>query len=97
VVRKWIFDTTDTPYDYTCTTSKSNRRRSLLVKDDSRRILEKHSVTESPEEYADKLFSRVTSDCAACANSAHRRRVSEKMLEAKLKFAKRNEILNGDF
>lgn len=90
-IDKWIFDDSDTPYDYySCTTSKSGRRRSLTeVDDDRRRILEKHNVDASPGEYADQLFDLVTSAiCPSCADSVHRRRVADRMLDAKIRFAK---------
>jgi acetamidase/formamidase len=93
-IDKWIFDTTDAPYDYSCTTSKSaGRRRSRkLERNDRRLTLEKYGVHSSPEDYAAELYSRVTVDCATCAATVGSRRVAEKMMDAKLKFAKKNFV-----
>jgi acetamidase/formamidase len=89
-IDKWIFSDSETPYDYSCTTSKTASRRSLLEKDTDRRlILETHGVTSEPDEYAAALYSKVTATCATCSNAVGHRRVAERMLDAKLKFAKR--------
>jgi hypothetical protein len=87
-IDKWIFDDTDTPYNYACTTSKTANRRALLEVDDRRSTLEKHGVFYAPEQYAEELWSRVTVECATCANHFSRRRVANRMLDAKLRFAK---------
>jgi acetamidase/formamidase len=87
-VDKWVFDESDTPYNYACTTSKTAGRRSLLQVDERRGGLEKHGVYYAPEQYAEELWSRVTVDCATCANHFSRKRVANKMLDAKLRFAK---------
>jgi acetamidase/formamidase len=91
-VDKWVFDGTDTPYNYACTTSKSagrRDRRALLEDEDRARTLEKHGVYHGPDEYSEELWSRVTADCPSCANHFSRRRVANRMLDAKLRFAKR--------
>jgi acetamidase/formamidase len=87
-VDKWVFEETDTPYNYGCTTSKTAGRRALLEADDRRGMLEKHGVYYAPEQYAEELWSRVTVECATCANHFSRRRVANRMLDAKLRFAK---------
>ena len=95
-IEKWIFDDSDTPYDYSCTTSKSSGRRMLLKGDDRRLILEEHGVKVSPEEYADKLYAKVTekAGCKSCASHHARGRVADKMLDAKLKHAKKMKLAN---
>jgi acetamidase/formamidase len=87
-IDKWVFDQTDAPYNYACTTSKTAGRRALLEADDRRGMLEKNGVHYAPEQYADELWSRVTMECATCANHFSRRRVANRMLDAKLRFAK---------
>jgi len=94
-IDKWVFDGTDTPYNYGCTTSKSagrRDRRALLEVEDRASRLEKHGVYHTPDEYAEELWSRVTVDCPTCANHFSRRRVANRMLDAKLRFAKRTFI-----
>jgi acetamidase/formamidase len=89
-IDKWVFEEEDTPYNYACTTSKTGARRSLAGKeaDDRRSMLEKHGLFFNPTEYAEELWSRVTVDCVTCATHYARKRVANKMLDAKLKFAK---------
>jgi acetamidase/formamidase len=87
-IDKWVFEEKETPYNYACTTSKTGARRSLFEVDARRSMLEKHGVHFAPDEYAAELWSRVTVDCASCATHFSRKRVANKMLDAKLKFAK---------
>ena len=93
-IPKWVFDDSDTPYDYSCTTSKSpgrRRSRKLKIEDngDRRLILEKHGVmVESLDDYARSLYARVTKECALCSTHASHRRLAERLLDAKLHFAK---------
>lgn len=95
-IDKWVFDETDAPYDYGCTTSKTagrrerlRERRALLEVEDRASRLEKHGIFQDPEQHAEELWSRVTVDCPTCANHFSRRRVAHRMLDAKLRFAKR--------
>ena len=93
-IDKWVFEDGDTPYDYSCTTSKGPgraRRGRLLKKQDRRLLLEKHGVDMSPEEYADNLYSRVTHDCTSCSSASARDLLANKMLDAKLNFVKKGK------
>jgi hypothetical protein len=83
-IEKWVFDGSDTPYDYSCAPQTADRR---LQADQRRALLEKHGVEASPKEYAAELFSKVTSKCDKCGKSAMRHLLAEKMLDAKLKYA----------
>lgn len=85
-IEKWVFDGSDTPYDYSCAPQTADRRRRLET-DQRRKLLEEHGIEASPKEYAATLFSKVTSKCAKCGNSAVRHLLAEKMLDAKLKYA----------
>jgi acetamidase/formamidase len=104
-IDKWIFSDAETPYDYSCTTSKSGSRRrrgrSLLEKNTDRRlILEFHGITTDPDEYAAALYSKVVTaaTCAtSCTNAVGHRRVAERMLDAKLKFAKGRMMAENKF
>ena len=96
-IDKWVFDDSDTPYDYSCTTSKSGRRnrnrhgRKLRIESSDRRmILERHGVEmmSSVEDHAMGLYSRVTKECASCGTHASRQRLADRFLDAKLHFAK---------
>lgn len=99
-IDKWVFDETDTPYDYSCTTSKSGRRasrrssRKLAFHYDHERrlLLKQHGMasTSSPEEYAADLYARVTTECAACATHMERSRFADILLDTKLHFAKKH-------
>mgnify|MGYP005873411787 CR=1 FL=1 len=59
--------------------------------------MEEHGVKQIPEEYADKLYAKVTekAGCKSCADHHARGRVADKMLDAKLKFAKKMKMANG--
>lgn len=97
-IDKFIFDESDTPYDYKCTPGKSARRlgRSLLPKEDQHHILKHHGLAfEDPENLADQLYARVTRKCDACANAVGHRMVASKMFNAKLKFAKKRMASHG--
>jgi acetamidase/formamidase len=89
-IDKWVFDQTDAPYDYPCTTSKSARRRRILKIDERRLILDYHNVMLSPSEYADELFRRVTGIEASSekVDTFARNRLAELLMESKLQFAK---------
>jgi acetamidase/formamidase len=91
-IDKWLFDESDAPYDYSCTTSKTagRRHRALMHVDERRRVLEEHMVTSSPAEYANGLFEKVTGLCVDCNDNVVRRRLADRFLDAKLKFAKKN-------
>jgi acetamidase/formamidase len=92
-IDKWLFDESDAPYDYSCTTSKTagRRHRALMHVDERRRVLEEHKVASiSPEEYANGLFEKVTGLCVDCNDNVVRRRLADRFLDAKLKFAKQN-------
>jgi Predicted acetamidase/formamidase len=84
-IPKWLFDSSDDPFDYSCTTSKTPFRRGLSV-DERRLVFEKHGVDASPEEYALDMFHRVSGTKPYLP--VHRR-VAERALDAKIKFAKR--------
>lgn len=93
-IDKWVFEEGDTPYDYSCTTSKGPgraRRGRMLKTQDRRHLLEKHGVDVSAEDYANNLYSRVTKDCETCHSSSARELLANKLLDAKLSFAKRLE------
>jgi len=85
-VEKWVFDGSDTHYDYSCAPQTADRRRRLET-DQRRTLLEEHGVEASPKEYADQLFSKVTAKCEKCGKSAVRHLLAEKMVDAKLKYA----------
>jgi hypothetical protein len=91
-IDKWIFDESEAPYDYACTTSKTagRRHRALMHVDERRRVLEEHMVTSTPEEYSNGLFEKVTGLCVDCNDNVVRRRLADRLLDAKLKFAKKN-------
>jgi hypothetical protein len=63
----------------------------MLKNLDRRQLLEKHGVQASAEEYADKLYSRVTKDCSTCGFSAVRNLLANKFLDAKLNFAQNRQ------
>lgn len=93
-IDKWVFEDGDTPYDYSCTTSKGPgraRRGRMLKQNDRRLLLEKHGVDMSPEEYAESLYSRVTHSCTSCSSVGARELLANKLLDAKLNFAKKLE------
>ena len=93
-IDKWVFEEGDTPYDYSCTTSKGPgraRRRRMLKQNNRRQLLEKHGVKLSAEEYAGNLYARVTHGCASCSSSSARELLANKLLDAKLSFAKKME------
>lgn len=97
-IPKWVFEDGDTPYDYSCTTSKGpGRRRNLqskprrrALRTTERRQLMKELGLEhlSPEDYARKLYREVTKSCESCVDSMDRHALSHKLLDAKLHFAK---------
>jgi hypothetical protein len=90
-IDKWVFDTSGAPYDYSCTTSGSpgrQRRGRMLRQQDRRELLEQHGVDMSVEDYTDSLFTRVTKDCKSCSGSSSRELLANKLLDAKLHFAK---------
>lgn len=75
----------ETPFDYSCTTSKTPGRESRILKqEDRQRALEQHGVDKSPEGYADELFTQVTKKCAICHKHPARTVLAHKMLDAKL-------------
>ncbi|CAB9499424.1 Acetamidase formamidase [Seminavis robusta] len=91
-IDKWVFDESDTPYDYSCTTSKSGRRgrgRKLMSGSSRRRVLEDHDILLSPDQYADSLYDRVTSQCTSCETHWNRRHLADALLNAKIKFVQR--------
>jgi hypothetical protein len=87
-ISKWVFDTTDEPYDYACTTSGTAGRRHLQAKD-RRELFAKHVADMSLEEYADMLYARVTKGCDTCYSSDMRNLLANKLLDAKLAFARK--------
>jgi acetamidase/formamidase len=98
-IDKWVFEEGDTPYDYSCTTSKSpgrTRRGRMLKQQDRRRLLEMHGIDMPPEDYASNLYSRVTEDCEICSSSGARELLANKLLDAKLNFAKKLESHEGN-
>ena len=90
-IDKWIFDESEAAYDYSCTTSKTagRRHRALMHVDERRRVLEEHMVTSSAEEHANGLFEKVTGLCVDCNDNVVRRRLADRLLDAKLKYAKK--------
>jgi hypothetical protein len=96
-IMKWVFEETDTPYDYSCTTSKSPSRRGRILKtDDRRRLLETFGVASHPDVYSQELFSRVTKTCESCAHAGAGRGLADKFLDAKLHFAREFKEANGN-
>lgn len=92
-IPKWVFEEGDTPYDYSCTTSRGPGRRNLkagraLRTTERRQLMQEFGLDHSPEEYAQKLYQTVTRSCESCAESMDRHVLSHKMLDAKLHFAK---------
>jgi hypothetical protein len=85
-VPKWMFDDSDAPFDYSCTTSKTPFRRGLGA-NERRLIFEQHGIETSPEEYALDLFHRISGGMKPSL-PVHRR-VAERVLDAKIKFVKR--------
>ncbi len=92
-IPKWVFEEGDTPYDYSCTTSKGPGRRSLserrsLRTTERRQLMQEFGLEHSPEEYAQTLYQKVTKSCESCSELMDRHVLSHKMLDAKLHFAK---------
>ena len=101
-IPKWVFEDGDTPYDYSCTTSQGPGRRHLISQQKRRRSLRTTERRQwmkelglehlSPEDYASRLYHRVTkSSCESCADSMDRHILSHKFLDAKLHFAKAHQ------
>eukprot|EP00980_Cylindrotheca_fusiformis_P016074 scaffold4752_cov113-Cylindrotheca_fusiformis.AAC.2 len=91
-IPKWVFEEDDTPYDYSCTTSKGPARRHLkkrrtLRTSERRQLMQELGVDHSPEAYAGKLYDKVTKDCETCGDSMDRHMLAHKFLDAKLHFA----------
>ena len=95
-IPKWVFDKSDAPFDYSCTTSMGpGRRRSLLQQDNNastrRALLAEHGVEQSASDYVNSLFSRVAEECASCEPEKHSM-LANKLVEAKLEFAKKRKL-----
>lgn len=95
-IPKWVFEEGDTPYDYSCTTSKGpgrrhleeHRRRRSLRTTERRVLMQDLGLEKSPEEYAQELYAKVTKNCESCKDTMDRHVLSHKLLDAKLHFAK---------
>eukprot|EP00951_Prasinocladus_malaysianus_P013354 scaffold100793_cov30-Prasinocladus_malaysianus.AAC.1 len=86
-IEKWMFEPSGsyTPYDYSCTNPARRRRRSLLMRDERRQMLESAGIFAEPEDAALVLWDKVTSavGCAACNSAPERQKIADKMLDAK--------------
>ena len=91
-IPKFVFDDSDAPYDYSCTTSMTPGRRHLKhsrrLKDETRRALYgKHSGNKvSYDQYSEQFYTKLTKSCKKCADSGMRRKLTNKLLDAKLSF-----------
>ena len=95
-IPKFVFDKSDTPFDYTCATSKTAGRRHLkeqetstrrLKEDEREALYNKHSnEKESFEQYKNRFYSQVTKSCESCAFSSMRGLLTDKLLDTKLHF-----------
>lgn len=85
-IPKWVFDKSDAPFDYSCTTSMGPGRRHL--KSSARReLLQSHGVEEPFEDHARTLFEAVGNSCDSCG--PEHATLAEKLLDAKLRFAEK--------
>jgi len=82
-IPKWVFDDSEAPFDYSCTTSGSPGRRRQLRAEDRRLQLEQIGVP-SPEDYHERLFSTVSNGLNYDENHG----LAAKLLDAKLAFVK---------
>lgn len=91
-IPKFVFDDSDAPYDYSCTTSMTPGSRHLKssrrLKDKTRRALyEKHSGNKVLyDQYSEQFYTKMTKSCKQCADSGMRRKLTNKLLDAKLSF-----------
>jgi hypothetical protein len=88
-IPKWVFDTSDTPYDYSCTPAKTAGRRNLNEHD--RRSLFAAAAGEhrAVEDYANRLYETVTKSCETCDKNHMRSLFGNKLVDAKLQFIKK--------
>lgn len=87
---KWVFEDSDAPFDYSCTTSKGPGRHRHLGQAKRRSLLKLHGVEVSVEEYAAAFHEKVTAKCKSCRiQSPVSKGLATKLLDAKLKFAEK--------
>ena len=90
VVPKWVFDSTDHPYDYKCTPNPDGTPGRRLQ--DTRRSRELEALGIKESDIAEEFFSRIAgSDVAEKPEYA---RLEDKWLGAKIKFL--NQRLHPD-
>ena len=108
-IPKFVFDDSETPYDYSCTPQSpvvavaGGARRKLKHAHNSRRLSNEerralfHKHTEgklSMDQYKKQMYKDVTKSCQSCENSSMRDLLADKLLDTKLRYLEKVHALN---